>query len=181
MNTSKPTPSDLWRQAGGGTPEFSAEQYDELLRENGLWVNFDLIHSLSSKPHPLLNIRTDGHQHDCCPWDGEVFQEARNVHHLLDLAGVPHGTGYFQDLDARAYLLLVEVLALRERLDRISRWHARETGPAGTVGDYCTECGDGVWWPCDTRRLVDGTYVDEDVVPVTANVDGPTLFPEATS
>jgi hypothetical protein len=46
------------------------------------------------------------------------------------------------------------------RLDRIGDWHARETGPAGTVGDYCRECGHR--WPCDTRRMADGTYVDEE-------------------
>lgn len=45
------------------------------------------------------------------------------------------------------------------RLDRIAGWHARETGPAGTVGDYCTECGR--FWPCATRRMADGAYVDE--------------------
>jgi hypothetical protein len=28
------------------------------------------------------------------------------------------------------------------------------------VGDLCTECG--TKWPCDTRRLADGTYVDPD-------------------
>jgi len=160
MSESKPTQDDLWSQAGGGTPEFSAERYEDLLREHGLWVNFDLIHELSSKPHRLLNIRTDGHRHECCPWDGEVHQEARNVHHLLDMAGIPPGTGYFQDLDARAYLLLVEVLELRGRLVRIAGWHSRETGPAGTVGDYCTECGE--LWPCDTRRMAEGTYVDLD-------------------
>ena len=46
----------------------------------------------------------------------------------------------------------------RERLDRIATWHARETGPGGMVGDYCTECGEH--WPCDTRRMADGTHED---------------------
>ena len=49
-----------------------------------------------------------------------------------------------------------------ERLDRIAGWHARESGPAGSVGDYCTECGG--FWPCPTRRMADGTYVDEGEV-----------------
>jgi len=56
--------------------------------------------------------------------------------------------------------LFRELLDARERLDRIAGWHSRETGPAGTVGDYCTECGE--LWPCDTRRMAEGTYVDLD-------------------
>lgn len=47
----------------------------------------------------------------------------------------------------------------RDRLDRIRTWHSRESGPAGTFGDFCNECGHV--WPCDTRRMVDGTYTDE--------------------
>lgn len=47
-----------------------------------------------------------------------------------------------------------------ERLDRITTWHARETGPAGTVGDYCTECAHR--WPCPTRKMADGTWTDQD-------------------
>ena len=52
--------------------------------------------------------------------------------------------------------LLDEVLTVGERLDWIGRWHSRETG---TVGDYCTEWGHT--WPCDTRRMAEGTYVDD--------------------
>lgn len=47
-----------------------------------------------------------------------------------------------------------------QRLARIETWHSRETGPAGTVGDYCNECGQP--WPCDTWRMASGTYVDEE-------------------
>lgn len=57
-----------------------------------------------------------------------------------------------------------------DRLQRISTWHSRETGPAGLVGDFCTECGER--WPCDTRRMADGTYVDPD--------DGPGMTGAAT-
>lgn len=46
------------------------------------------------------------------------------------------------------------------RLDRIGGWHKRETGQAGRVGDFCTECGHR--WPCDTRQMADGTYKDDD-------------------
>jgi hypothetical protein len=47
-----------------------------------------------------------------------------------------------------------------DQLQRISTWHSRETGPHGTVGDCCNECGHT--WPCDTRRMADGTYKDDD-------------------
>jgi hypothetical protein len=56
--------------------------------------------------------------------------------------------------------LLSAALDAGDRLQRISIWHSRETGPAGTVGDYCTECGQR--WPCDTRQMADGTYVHPD-------------------
>lgn len=47
-----------------------------------------------------------------------------------------------------------------DRLSRISTWHSRESGPAGMVGDFCNDCGNR--WPCDTRRMADGTYEDDD-------------------
>lgn len=31
----RPTPAELWRQAGGGTPTYSRDRYRELLREHG--------------------------------------------------------------------------------------------------------------------------------------------------
>lgn len=66
------------------------------------------------------------------------------------------GTARLTYGDARA--MLRDLLDAREQLDRILSWHARETGPHGTVGDYCTECGQP--WPCDTRRMADGTHED---------------------
>lgn len=54
--------------------------------------------------------------------------------------------------------LAERLLYAAERLDRIRAWHARETGPAGMVGDYCTECDRR--WPCDTARMAEGTYED---------------------
>ena len=51
---------------------------------------------------------------------------------------------------------------MRERIGRIADWHARETGPAGTVGDYCTECAHR--WPCPTRKMADGTWTDADEI-----------------
>jgi hypothetical protein len=126
-------------------------------------VNFPLLAELSTKPHPLLNIGDDCQfictTHNDDHYIGEVEQEARNAHHLLDMVGIPRGVGYASDLDSRTHLALVEIVTLRERLDRIAGWHARATGPAGMVADDCTECGQR--WPCDTRRMAEGTYVDD--------------------
>ncbi|MDP8971211.1 MAG: hypothetical protein M3N52_12100 [Actinomycetota bacterium] len=55
--------------------------------------------------------------------------------------------------------LLSAAFEAGDRLQRISTWHSRETGPAGTVGDYCSECGRAS--PCDTRRMADGTLVED--------------------
>lgn len=109
-------------------------------------VNWTLLNSLAARPH----------RHDGAPHRGY----RRVVQHLLDVAGVPDGVGVDTRVDARVYLLLVEVLKLRETLGRLRDRHSRETGPAGTVGVYCTECD--ARWPCSTRRLVDGTYVEDD-------------------
>lgn len=131
-------------------------------------INWTLIMSLATKPHKHLSI-VDGAQYGlmvngvfdgACNGVGEVMQQARIAQHLLDLAGVPEGKGDGANIDARVYLLVTQVRQLREQLSRIAGWHARESGPHGMVGDLCTECGEV--WPCDTRRMADGTYVDED-------------------
>ena len=75
----------------------------------------------------------------------------------LDAAMAIHGH------DGKTRVIWLTSGTENERLDRIAGWHARETGPAGTVGDYCTECGHR--WPCDTQRMAEGTYVDEEVTP----------------
>jgi hypothetical protein len=126
-------------------------------------VNWPLIRELATRPHKHLNIKSDcqftcvthGNDH----WISEVEQEARTCHHLLDLAGVPEGKGYSAHVDARTWLLFDEVTMLRNRLDRIAGWHSRESGPAGTVGDYCNECGNH--WPCETSRMAGDTYDDK--------------------
>lgn len=127
-------------------------------------VNWNILRELEDRPHPLMNNQwqttAEGSErlHQI-----ESFHKMRNVHHLLDLAGVPHG--YSLDtraIDDRVLLAIMAMGNLRERLARISAWHARETGPAGTVGDYCTECGHR--WPCDSRRMADGTYTDDEAV-----------------
>jgi hypothetical protein len=131
-------------------------------------INWELIQRLAVKPHKHLNI-VEGEQYGLMVngvFDnahngvGEVMQEARTVQHLCDLAGIPEGSGYSANIDARVYLLVMERMELAERLGRISNWHSRETAPGGMVGDYCNECGHR--WPCDTRRMTDGTYVDDE-------------------
>jgi hypothetical protein len=90
-----------------------------------------------------------------------MFCEIKAAHHLLDLISVPHGYGIdTRHIDDRTLIAVIAFGNLREQLARISQWHARETGPAGTVGDYCTECGHR--WPCDTRRMADGSYEEAE-------------------
>jgi hypothetical protein len=170
---------DLWAEAGGGTPDFSADRWNALICERILGegsefpgpadMNWGLLQELYDKPHPLVNNRwTPPPDVEDPGWLIEMFTEMRAVHHLFDLANVPRGYSIdTRDIDCRALLAVRGIMTLRERLARISGWHERETGPAGTVGDYCTECGHR--WPCDTRRMAGGVYEDED--------DGPTLPP----
>lgn len=121
-------------------------------------VNWKLLSQLGEKPHPLIrDIDMSGMHYGV----QEVLTAAKVVHHLLDLIDVPHGLSFAgRTTDGRTLLSVLGVMNLRSRLDRIAGWHARETGPAGTVGDYCTECGHR--WPCGTRRMADGNYQDED-------------------
>jgi hypothetical protein len=124
-------------------------------------VNWNLLKVVEDRPHPLVN--NDWKPPDVADpgWLIEMFYRARNVHHLLDLAGVPHGYSLdTRGIDNRTLIAIMAMGNLRERLVRVSGWHARETGPAGTVGDYCTECGHR--WPCDSRRMADGTFTEED-------------------
>ncbi len=128
-------------------------------------INWDLLTELAGKPHKHLNLSAEcswytcehGHEHT---GTDEVLQEARTVQHLCDIANVPEGRGYSAHIDARVFQLLTMKLDFQERAARISDIHVRETGPAGTVGDYCTECAHR--WPCPTRRLADGTPLEDD-------------------
>ena len=168
--TDRPGAMDLWEQAGGGTPDFDAERWYALIREQMLGegsefpdpaaMNWEILGELAGKPHPALNNEVQIPDSLPLGW-AEMFYEVRAAHHLLDLANVPRG--YSDDtgaVDDRTLLAIRGMMTLRERLARISGWHARETGPAGTVGDFCTECGHR--WPCDTRRMADGVYADEE-------------------
>jgi hypothetical protein len=122
-------------------------------------INWKLLGSFYTKAHPNQN-----HKHTrCCPNEGlgvgEVLQEALAAQHLLDLVGIPLGRYDDRDIDARTWLAVEVINDLRERLARIETWHARESEPGGMVGDFCTECGER--WPCDTRRMAEGTYKDD--------------------
>ncbi len=124
----------------------------------GAVINWALLGELHTKPHPNM----DHVPPSDLPLDTlEVLQEALAAQHLLDLAGIPLGERlYDRDLDARVFLAVTEISALRERLDRLGGWHERETGPAGTVGTLCIECGRP--WPCDSRRMAEGTYTEDE-------------------
>jgi hypothetical protein len=127
-------------------------------------INYELLKQLATRPHPLLNIAEDFEKQirDIPPaWTGEVFTQARTAHHLLDLASIPQrdeGHVYASDLDSRTWLAVAELGSLRNRLDRIATWHSRETADGGMVGDFCNECGER--WPCETRRMADGSHED---------------------
>ncbi len=126
-------------------------------------INYRLLERLAEKKHPLLNIADDfsGQLRETPEaWLGEVFTESRTAHHLLDMAGIPHGESQASHLDARTWQALDLINRLNERLDRIGSWHSRETAPGGMVGDFCNECGH--LWPCDSRRMATGTYTDKD-------------------
>ena len=164
-------PEELWEQAGGGTPGLDLERYRDLFRQHWLPaesgfpgpadMNWELINELAARPHPLVNNEWQPPEAEDPGWLIEMFHEMRAVHHLLDLIGVPPGySDDTRDIDSRVLVAVRGYLALSERLARISGWHERETGPAGTVGDFCTDCGHR--WPCDSRRMADGVYVDED-------------------
>lgn len=121
-------------------------------------INFTLLQELATKPHWALNVVD-------LPPDvhigvSEILTEARTALHLLDLAGIPQGRErcYHENVDARVYLAITELFDLRERCERIADWHSRVVIEGGLFDDYCRECGDP--YPCETRRMADGTHED---------------------
>lgn len=79
-------------------------------------IDYDLLAVLTTRKHPLLNIEDDFEKQIAdipLSWVGEVFTEARNAHHLLDMAQIPHGRGYANDLDSRTYLAVMELIDRR--------------------------------------------------------------------
>jgi hypothetical protein len=117
-------------------------------------INFGLLSELAGKAHPLLNPKVC----DCHHWCGEINQEAKVSHHLLDMVKIPHGTNYAQNLDARTYQAVMRIFDLEDRLFRISAWHKRTVLPGGLFDHVCCECGEP--WPCDTHKMANGSYVD---------------------
>lgn len=127
-------------------------------------INFKLLDELAQRPHPRMNYRPC----ECHNWCGEINSEAKIVQHLLDLAEIPSGKGvHDSNIDARVYLALVELAQRRVRLGRITDWHRRDGSLSGVVGDLCVECQQR--WPCETRRMADGTH--EDLFREAAHVD----------
>lgn len=120
-------------------------------------VNLVLLDALAARPHPLLHIPADTLPNAVAA----ALRETRTAHHLLDLIDTPFGGGSrggsrdasARDarIDARVYLAMRKIQEQGERLSRIADWHSRESGPSGTFGTFCNECGNP--WPCDTRRL----------------------------
>lgn len=79
-------------------------------------VDWSVLHDLD-RPHPLVNNswQPPAGTDDPC-WVTEMFYTARNVHHLLDQAGVPHG--YSMDtrsIDCRVLLLVQAFLRFQSR------------------------------------------------------------------
>jgi hypothetical protein len=73
-------------------------------------VDWSAFSAFEDEPHPLVN-------NSWCPPDPddyharEMFFTMRNVHHLLDMAGVPHGYSMdTQGIDCRVYLLVLAFL-----------------------------------------------------------------------
>lgn len=82
-------------------------------------IDYDLLEKLAVRPHPLLHIEDDwAEQLRGIPpeWTGEVLFQARNVHHLLDMAQIPRGISYASDLDSRACLAVLELIDHRREL-----------------------------------------------------------------
>lgn len=119
-------------------------------------INFDLLRRLRVKPHPHIRDVPPPADDTFGGW-GELHDQAKVSHHLLDIARIPNEVGYRGDLDARTWQLLVKFQELDGYLDRLRTWHSREVAELGMVGTYCAEC-ERVW-PCDTIRLLDGEDV----------------------
>lgn len=68
------------------------------------------------RPHPLVNNQWQPPHVEGDPgWIIELFYTMRNVHHLLDLADVPHGYSLdTRSIDCRVLLLVRAYLKLRE-------------------------------------------------------------------
>jgi hypothetical protein len=120
-------------------------------------INFNLLARLRTKPHPHIRDVTLPPEADPFGGWGELHNQVKASHHLLDIAGIPNAKGDKGDLDARTWQLVVKAQQFDGYLDRLRTWHSRETAEAGMVGTLCAECE--THWPCDTIRLLDGEDV----------------------
>jgi hypothetical protein len=85
----------------------------------------------------------------------ELGMEAENAQQLLDFVGIPDGSPQGKgDVDWRVAETVLRLMEAGQRLSAIASAHARETGPAGMVGDYCIECERR--WPCPTYLWANG-------------------------
>lgn len=121
-------------------------------------TDWKLINYLTGKPHP--NLR-DVPLPTPDPYGGlgEVLQESRVAHHLLDFAGVPRQAGRLDSyhLDARVALLLKAA----QRLQKLAALHQPDRDCDGHGGNsgFCVECG---WaWPCASAEVASGERDDE--------------------
>ena len=77
-------------------------------------MNWSVLRDLEDIPHPLVNNAWHPPENDTHR-AGEMFIRQRNIHHLLDLADVPHGYGLdTRDADSRVLLLVLAFLKMRD-------------------------------------------------------------------
>ena len=78
-------------------------------------MDWTVLQDIAFSPHPLVNNAwkpPDPDDH----YAGEMFAQMRNVHHLLDRAGVPHGHSMdTRSIDCRVLLLVMAFERLRNR------------------------------------------------------------------
>lgn len=77
-------------------------------------MDWSVLQDIAFLPHPLVNNAWTPPDPDT-HYSGEMFAELRNVHHLLDMAGVPHGYSIdTRNADDRVLLLVLAFLRLRD-------------------------------------------------------------------
>ena len=144
----RPDATQLWEEAGGGTPGFDAERWRALIRERMLGEGSEF-----PDPDDVQLGTPQGALRQAAPAHPRHRHEQTPLRRGRGAAGSQSGPpparprqcsrGYStdtRDIERRALLAVRGMIRSGRRLARISGWHAGETGPAGTVGDYCTEC-----------------------------------------
>lgn len=101
-----------FRTGSGGATSYQ-DVSDDLFpaREEMDW---EVLKDIAFRPHPLVNNSWEPPEPDT-HYAGELFAELRNVHHLLDRAGVPHGYSLdTRNADCRVLLLVLAFEKLRD-------------------------------------------------------------------